>query len=91
MKTEQEIRDKLKKLGFQKIRKKYGQRHSVIISADKDDMRIWVHIAENEYQTCAVGCKRTFGTIDELFNKGIFQVSSLPPSMVLDLQEGSDE
>lgn len=66
---EQEIRKILKEKGFEKIRKKYGQRHMPIISADKDKTRIWVEIPTNEYQTVThVGDKleRSFGNIADL-------------------------
>lgn len=66
---EQEIRTVLKEKGFEKIRKKYGQRYMPIISADKDGMRIWVEIPTNEYQTSTCidnGIKRTHGNIKDL-------------------------
>ena len=66
---EKEIRVILKEKGFEKIRKKYGQRYMPIISADKEGMRIWVEIPTNEYQTSANGEKgkiRTHGKISDL-------------------------
>jgi len=64
-----EIRKILSKRGFLKIRKKYGQRHAPIISADRDGMRIWVEINTNEFQTSRSDGKqihRTCGYHNEL-------------------------
>jgi hypothetical protein len=60
--NEQEIRDGLKRIGFLKIRKKYGQHYMPIISADKNGMRIWVEVPTGEYQTS----KRTSETLDRV-------------------------
>jgi len=68
---EAEVRKILSERDFTKIRKKYGQRYEHIISADreKDGMRVWVHLKDQNYQTSRSDGKnihRTFGSTDKL-------------------------
>lgn len=67
---ETEIRETLSKRGFLKIRKKYGQRHIPMISADRDGMRIWVEL-NGDFQTSMSDGKqihRTHGNHNDLKN-----------------------
>lgn len=64
---EQLVRNTLKKMGFLKIRKKYGQRFAPIISGDKDKTRIWVHLNDGQFQTHTLGTRdRKMGTFLDL-------------------------
>ena len=67
MKTEDEVRARLKELGFSKIRKRYGHNYEVIISGDSNQSRIWVHIKAQTYQTKRK-LERTMGSVEELFS-----------------------
>ena len=63
---ERDVKERLKELGYEKVRRRWGQGFKVIVSADKGDERIWVELENNSYETCCKG-KRTSGPINDLF------------------------
>jgi hypothetical protein len=70
MKTEDEIRTRLKELGFEGIRKRYGHRHEIILAGDGNGMRVWVHLVAQTYQTQRI-LYRTHGSVEQLFTTDI--------------------